>query len=431
MVGKRKFIFLFVLLACIAFLWGCSKTNEKTKDGVSSSNEIVLRFWRAGTDTETLEYWEGMVSRFNKEYPNVKVEIVSLPWGNEIETKLNAAYASGTAPDVLQYSLVSIPQRASVGQYQALDEYMAEWEGKNDIFPSILESGQYLGKTYGLGMRPDARMFVWRKDMFEKAGLDPEVPPKTWEELYEYAKKLTIIENNIAVQGGYSMSIANGFQDFQIFLMQNGGDFIDPETNELLYNSPAGVEALTFLNKLVKSGCVIPADQFQSGTDVFVSGKAAMAYKNPADIQAMILADPSLKDKIGMSAPLSRVKQSTFGGMGFMFMSADSKIKDIAWKFIEFSMSPEEVKIRAKDYGIPVVLDSLTEEYISWNPPMNKAVIESIMVGKGAYPVVFSNRLNEVVSMACEQAYYGEKTEKQALDDSVAAFSKEIPSLIN
>lgn len=419
------------LAGCSGGTSGTTSSGGSTAGSAASDAPITLTFWRAGTDVETQAYWEEMIGRFEGKYPNVTVELSNLPWGDEIETKLNAAYASGTAPDVLQYSMNSIPQRASVGQYASLDSYVENWEGKDDIFPSVLESGMYDGQVYGLGMRPDARLFVWRKDMFEAAGLDPDTPPSSWEELKDFAEKLTIRDaSGTTTQGGYSMSIANGFQDFQIFLTQNGGDCIDVDTLELTYNSPEAVEALEFLNSLVQDGNVIPQDQFQSGTDAFIAGKAAMAYKNPSDIQGMIAADPTLADKIGMAAPLSRVKQSTFAGMGFMFMSEESKNKEMAWNFIEMAMSADEMQIRADQLGIPPVLESLRESYVAADPVKNEATLAAIEVGKGAYPVVFSNQLNNEVSAAIEQVYYGQKTAQQALDDSVAEFQQEIPSLV-
>lgn len=71
---------------------------------------------------------------------------------------------------------MSIPQRAGVEQYESLDSYIENWDGKEYMLDSILEAGKYERQIYGLGMRPDARMFVWRKDMFESAGLDPDPP---------------------------------------------------------------------------------------------------------------------------------------------------------------------------------------------------------------------------------------------------------------
>ena len=430
--AKRILAFSMATFASFSVLTGCgagSSSNQSTGNSQANGSTTTLRFWRAGTDVETDTYWKEMIARFEAENPNVKVELSSLPWGDEIETKLNAAYASSTAPDVLQYSAVSIPQRASVEQYEPLDSYIENWEGKEDMLDSVMESGKYEGQIYGLGMRPDARMFVWRKDMFEAAGLDPETPPTTWEELKEYADKLTIKENGTTVQAGYNLPLANGFQDFQIFLMQNGGDFIDLETKKLTYNSPQAVEALDFLNSMVQDGNVIPADQFQSGTDVFVSGKAAMAYKNPSDIRGMIAADPSIKDKIGMSAPLSRKEQATFGGMGFMFMSKDSKNKELAWKFIEMAMSEQEMKTRADILGIPPVRKSLEEGYIAADPEMNQAIMDSIVVGHGAYPVVFSNELNEKVSGAIEKVYYNKATTEQALNESVKSYQAEVDQM--
>lgn len=425
----RRASALSLLAACGTTPSSTAQTGSSASGG-AAAEPVTLTFWRAGTDVETETYWNAMIDRFEAEHPGVTVELSSLPWGDEIETKLNAAYASGTAPDILNYSLVSIPQRASVGQYANLDSYVADWEGAQDIMPAVMETGKYDGSVYGIPIKPDARMFVWRKDMFEAAGLDPETPPTTWEELKEFADKLTIKENGTTVQAGYNMSIANGFQDYQIFLMQNGGDFVDAATNTLTYNSPEAVEALEFLNIFVQDGNVIPADQFQSGSDVFVGGKAAMAYKNPADIQNMITADPTLADKIGVSAPLSRKQQATFGGMGFMFLSEDSKNKDLAWEFIEMALNNDEMKIRIDDLGIPPIRQSMVEDYVALDPEMNQAIVDAIAVGKGAYPVIYSNELNNQVSAAIEQVYYGKKSAQEALDESVAAYQKEVDALL-
>lgn len=421
---------LTMLAACGGSPASESAGGSSNASGSAAGEPVTLTFWRAGTDVETETYWNEMIDRFEAEHPGVTVELSSLPWGDEIETKLNAAYASGTAPDILNYSLVSIPQRASVGQYANLDSYIANWDGAEDIMPAVMETGKYDGSVYGIPIKPDARVFAWRKDMFEAAGLDPETPPSTWEELKEFADKLTIKENGVTVQAGYNMSIANGFQDFQIFLMQNGGDFVDVDTNTLTYNSPEAVEALEFLNTFVQDGNVIPADQFQSGSDVFIGGKAAMGYKNPADIQNMITADPTLADKIGVGAPLSRKEQATFGGMGFMFMSEDSKNKDLAWEFIEMSMNNDEMSNRMNDLGIPPVRQSLVEDFVALNPEMNQAIVDAIAVGRAAYPVTYSNDLNEHVSDAIEQVYYGKKSAQEALDESVAAYQKEVDALL-
>ena len=88
------------------------------------------------------------------------------------------------------------------------------------------------------------------------------------------------------------------------------------------------------------------------------------------------------------------------------------------------AMSPEEMKNRADELNIPPVLSSLKDEYIKQNPVMNQAIMDSIEVGSGAYPVVFSNELNTKVSEAIEQIYYGKKTSEQAMNDSVEEYQK-------
>lgn len=110
-------------------------------------------------------------------------------------------------------------------------------------------------------------------------------------------------------------------------------------------------------------------------------------------------------------------------------MSQDSKNQEMALNFINMAMSAEEMKNRTDELNIPPVRESLKADYIKENPEMNQAIMDSIKVGKGAYPVVFSNELNMKVSSAIEQVYYGKKTSKDALTESVTEFQKEIDAM--
>lgn len=79
-----------------------------------------------------------------------------------------------------------------MGQYECLDDYVADWGDMADFYDSVIESGSIGGKVYGIPYTPDARMFAINTELFEKAGLNPDNPPSTWEELKEAHEKLLV-----------------------------------------------------------------------------------------------------------------------------------------------------------------------------------------------------------------------------------------------
>lgn len=107
------------------------------------------------------------------------------------ETKLNAAVLSDTYPDVIQLVLAEVGSRGALGDFEKLDGYVEGWEEKEDLFDSAYEMGKYQGEQVALGIFPNPQVYAFRKDKFVEAGLDPENPPATWEELKNAALALT------------------------------------------------------------------------------------------------------------------------------------------------------------------------------------------------------------------------------------------------
>lgn len=427
---------LFVLSIGLA---ACGRETEKLNaqaESDSSTNQadpkpITMTFWRPGTDENGTNYWSRVIADYQKENPNVRIEMESIPWGNEIETKLNAAFASGTSPDVMAYSIASIAQRAGLGQYADLDEYINQWDGKEDMIPNALELGTYLGKTYGLTIQTDPRVFAWRKDWFEEAGLDPSRAPKDWNELAEYAVKLTKREGDTVVRAGMEITTSNSWTFFQGFILQNGGKLMDIENNQPLFDQPEAVEALAYLTDLVLDKKVtIPSDGLKSGEGPFQTGKAAMAYTSPGALDTMYKEDPSLKEKIGISAPIPGKKSAAFCGAQLMFVSSESNKKDAAWDYVKFVLSKEETWKRFEEGGHAPVRMSLRQDFIDRNPERNTAILDTIAVGQGAVKVTYSTKVGDYMSMAAERAYYGEGTPEAALKEEAEKLRKEIPSLI-
>lgn len=404
---------------------GASEGEQESGGGETSSGEKVkLTFLRAGTDVAKKEFWDKVIADFEAANPDIEIEYQECSYGDDFETKLNTGFASGTAPDVIDFTLASMGVRVPLGQYAPLDEFMDDWDGKDDYMESALNLGTINGTLYGIAIQPDVRLLIYNKELFEEAGLDPENPPTTWDELEECHKKLVKKEGDNVVQTGLGIPSSNSQHYLAIFALANGEkNFVDEDDNTVLCNSDKTVEAAEFLRKLEDEG-VIPWDTTNSDSNPFGSGLAAMTYANTTDYA--LWNEGALAGKIAMAAPLKKERQATFCGMGFMFMSSETPHKEEAWRFMEYASSADVAWTRYEMMGVPPVRESLKEKYIAEDPANNAVIYESVACGVGSPKVAYSNAVFNAVNEAMERIAYGVEDPKTALDKAAEEIQKEI-----
>lgn len=401
--------------------------EKETDDTVETSGEKVkLVFLRVGTEPERKAYWEKMVEGFEKENPNIEIEYQEAPAGDDFETKLNTGFASGTAPDIINFTLASMGTRVPLGQYASLDEYVENWEGKDDFMESALSLGNINGTQYGIPVIADPRILIYNKEMFEEAGLDPESPPTTWEELKEAQLALIKKDGDTVVQTGLGIptSGTNTQHWFSIFIEQNGvKNLVDEDDDTILCNTPEAIEAAEFMKELVDEGIIFwNADN--ADENPFASGKAAMTFANDTNFANWNTGD--LEGKIAMADPISGTKQATFCGMQFMFMSGETEYKDEVWKFIEYVSSAENMWTRYEDLGAAVLRESLKDKYIEEDPEKHEAIYNSIACGTGSPKVAYANSVYNIIGQAMEEIMYDVKTPEEALNNAADKIQEEI-----
>ena len=398
--------------------------------GVSAENSeepVNLVFLRAGTEENKKEAFTQLLADFMEEYPNITVEYQEAPWGNDFETKLNTGFASGTAADVINYSLASIGSRVPLGQYENLNEYTEGWEGLDDIYDNILAAGSVGDNLYGIGYLADARMLVYNTELFEEAGLYPNSPPTTWDEVLEYHEKLVKKdENGNVIQTGMGVPTngANINQWLEIFAAQNGvKNLVDESTDEILFNTPEAIEAMEFLKQLSDIG-LVAWDNAQSDQNPFKNGTAAMTIMNADDFNSANTGD--LEGKIRMAPMFSKEKDATFCGVHFMFMNADSKKKDAAWKLIEFLARKESMQKYCEIVGTTPVRASLRDWYLENHDDDAEIVLHSIEIGQGSPKVPYFQTLFNYVDEAMERIFYGDAGVEDALNEAAEGLQEEI-----
>ena len=228
------------------------------------------------------EWLEAGIARFVEENPEYRVEEEYYGM-NEIDNKLMSDYKAGISHDLITVNTAQFAEQVASGGLKDMSPY---FEGlskeEQEDFTWLSDWDSYLdseGKLRGIPYTLHTRVIAYNKDLFEAAGLDPDTPPQTMEELIEYAQKLTTDD-----VWGYGTFIGAGRATAEIafspYLWYFGGDLLDEEGNAD-FASEAGVQAIQFLYDLIYKYKVTPewavsGDYFTTIRDPFLNGQYAM-----------------------------------------------------------------------------------------------------------------------------------------------------------
>ena len=236
---------------------------------------------------------ENLAAEFTKENPNIIINPVFCGNSTETTTKTIAAIQGGNAPDFAilgnseLYSMLSLEAIIPLDDLIAADEDGQEYI--DDFWPAFLQNSYYDGHIYSIPFQRSTIIMYYNKDAFRAAGLDPETPPTTWEELADYAQKLTVRdENGNVTQWGVQISTNDPFM-FSPFALQNsenGENLMTSDGKAALFDTEGNAEALQFLVDLsqkyqaMPEGVIVWADS----TSNFMAGTAAMLYMSSGSL---------------------------------------------------------------------------------------------------------------------------------------------------
>lgn len=298
---RRSAIGLCLLLPAAYFLLasGCVRPpNDKTPDG-----RTIVTYWEKWTGFEG-DAMQAVVDDFNKSQDRIFVQRLPV---SSIDRKVMMAAAGGNPPDVAGLWSWAVPIYAEKGALTPLNKFLeAAGVSKTNYIPVFWDICSYRGFTWALPSTPATIALHWNKKMFREAGLDPDTPPKTIDELDAMAEKLTIVEierkgakvrvrypeltpeekeakSFEIVQLGFSPGEPGWYN--QMWCYWFGGRLWDGD-RKITANSPEGVEALTWfasypkkygLRNMQTFGATF--GNFSSPQNPFLSGQIAMVIQ--------------------------------------------------------------------------------------------------------------------------------------------------------
>ena len=337
----KKMISTTLAISLLALsLTGCNtKEQNQAVNGVSDG-KVQIEFWNVLTGKNE-EVVKGFVDEFNAQSENVEVKMISQGDYWENGTKLQASIAAKNQPDLTMLEVTQVSQFASFGALANVDDYIRE-KTKNDYLEGLMKESEYNGKTVSVPLNRSTPLLYVNKEMCEKAGLDP-LGPKNWEELKEYAKKLTNKDEGIV---GLAVPIDIWF--YEALIYQQGGEIVD-SNNKVAFNNEKGVNALKFWQNMMKEGIMqLPAgegyDAWDTAKDAFINGKAGMTLQSTASL-AGILEQTEGNFTVNTAFLPSDTKYAVpTGGANIVIMEGSTEEeKKAAGEFIEFMTEKENV----------------------------------------------------------------------------------------
>ncbi len=401
---------------------------------VSAFAKVEIVFWHNMSNPVDKQSIEGIVEEFNKTHPNIHVKVVLVP-GSETEvTKLMTAVAAGTGPDVYYLDRFTVAQRAWQGVLEPLEDYLVQLgvnidELKSKYFKFAIQEASYNGKLYALPWDTDVRVLYYNKKLFEKAGLDPNKPPVTIEELDEYAEKLTVKKGDRYVQLGFVPWAGQGWH--YTWGWAFGGKFYDPNTKRFCFaDDPKIIASFKWQKSYADKYGIKNIDAFFSmfagGMNPFLAGKLAMVVDgNWFLAQIRKFAPKGFEYGIApIPYPIYGEAGSTWAGGWSLVIPKGAKHPKEAAEFILYMATKGQIKYALDTAHLPTYKEALPE--LLKKDPEQK-VFADLLPKAHCRPVVpVGAFLWDKLTEARDYVLHGQKTVEEALRDAQEAAQAEL-----
>lgn len=463
-----KFPFSFRHLALLLLLFSLVETAQAQTSladtGIKKPTKLVVWGLQLGKDSAGLQ---AQIAEFEKRNPDIDVSVMSMGAGDMNPQKLMTSIVGGVPPDVINQDRFTVGDWASRGTFQPLNDFLAREPKDADsvkqenFYPAPWKEAVYQGKIYAIPTGIDDRLLFYNKKLFREAGLDPNKPPRTWEELLEYSKKLTKFNpDGTYKQIGFIPNFGNSW--LYLYSWQNGGEFMSPDGRTTTLANERTVGALDFMVKIYDAvGGNDKVNLFQSSfqageQDPFFTGKIAMVINGSwvldgfaryaPDMDFGVVPAPVPEERLrGEGVFANQDKYITWiGGYAFAIPKG-AKNQEQAWRFIRYMTGPEGALINAKaqkaynrklgrPYVFPLsanrrVNEALLAAYPPENPRLNDAqkLFVDLLPAAKFRPVTFIGQtLWDAHVRAFDRAVAHAQTPKAALEEQQKLVQKEL-----
>jgi multiple sugar transport system substrate-binding protein len=308
----------------------------------------TVTFWQFSTRDADIAAWNEAIATFEAANPDVDVEMEIVPWAEQ-QQRLVTALTTGGLPDVSMLGNNVVAQFQAIGALAPLDEYFAAYGEEHgydvaaDAWPG--DKGYYNldGQWWASPVIVETRALYYRTDLMEQAGLDPDSPPQTWDELIDAAAKITEATGTYGWAAPMSLDYFT-IHNFMSTYLSHGARMLNDE-GQCGFDTPEFRQALETFTGAYARGVTHPDAPSMPGNTFrrsFLDGNFAMIIDSPNIWKDIQNEQPEWADKVR----IAMVPEGPEGRAGFLggwplILWDQSDVKDAAAKWIMFATRPE------------------------------------------------------------------------------------------
>ena len=376
-----------------------------------------------GPITKTID---GYCEQFQKENPGITVKAIYSGTYQESIVKALTAHKGGTPPTtaiLLSTDMFTLIDEDAIVPYDNADAA--------PFFPAFLANSQTGGKTWGIPFQRSTIVLYWNKELFKEAGLDPNHAPENWDQMLEYAKKLTKHDGsgNTTQWGVQIPSSGFPYWLFQGLTTPNGVELMNSAGTETYFDKPAVIEALQYWVDLGRKYKVHPPGVVEWGTTPkdFFEKKAAMIWTTTGNL-TNVKNNAKFDFGVAMLPAHKRRGSPTGGGNFYLFKKATKEQQAAAVKFAKWMTQPERAAQWGIDTGYVAVRPDAwktakMEEYVK-GFPVAAVARDQLQYSVAELSTHDNQRVTKALNDGIQAALTGTKTPEQAMKDAQAEASR-------
>ena len=349
-------------------------TRQVEVEVPAESEVVTIEYWQYFFDAR-VDAMNRLIQQFETENPDVRVIHNSdIPYA-DFRDKIAASAPAGVGPDVATLFYGWVPAWVDAGYLVPLPADQFPPDEIEAQFSPMVPNSKFEGEYWALPTAVRTLALFWNKDLFEQAGLDPESPPTTLEELVEMAPLLTTYDDagNIDIEGFPVAPPGQAHHWFrEVLVRQYGGEPYSEDNRTVTYNSAEGCEAFTYMLQFETELNTGSNDLYEDATQAFLQGKSALHIDGSFRIGSIVKNAPDLNYGV-IELPVGNDVQSTFGSYwthGITRKAAEDPAKlEAATRFLKFITSPESGALWVSKVGeLPAQLEAANDEELLADP---------------------------------------------------------------
>ena len=361
----------------------CALVGSTVLAGIASADTMTMWVRASGTNAAA-----HLIDLWNSTHPD-KIELTTIP-DNQMVTKLATGVQAGEVPDLVSFDLIYMPDFMKAGFLVDLTADLKADPNYASVAQAYKDIATYEGKLYGAGFTPDVSILVWNKDLFKKAGLDAEKPPRTIGEIHADAKKIRALGGD--TYGFYFSGACPGCNIFTSspMMVAAGSKILPANANDAALTGDGVKDVLEAFKEMWTEGLIPKSAQADNGanfTSEFMTGKIGVQGTGGFLLSELKKNAPNLDFGVTFLPGAKEGQVSSFVGGDVVAIPMGSKHIPLAKKFIAWELTDEaQLEGLAKNNILPSRPALADNKYFASDP---RVIVTAKALGIGYVPWVY------------------------------------------